>query len=129
MKTKNEYVQEIAGLILQCKKVIENEWEQLVFVFDTADGHVANSGFLYNRGKVRPVSAGIESSPLLLSDTIIELRQAVAVECGDKFKQFLIQMDKESGRFKIDFEFDDANRWTIVPSKMKEMREALRPKF
>ncbi|WP_370981212.1 hypothetical protein [Agaribacterium sp. ZY112] len=129
MKTRDDFIQEISSLVLRCKDVVANDWDGLTFVFDVADGHIANSGFLYSGDKIRPATARIKEEPLLLSGTIKEFRQVVANECGEKFKQLLIQIEKESGHFKIDFEFDDAKRWAIVPSKMKEMREALRPKF
>ena len=129
MKTKDDYIQEIGTLILLCETVIENEWDTLTFVFDTADGHTANSGFLYNGDKIRPASAGIDSSPLLLRDTIREFRELTAKDCGQKFKQLLIQMEKSSSKIKIDFEFDDGTRWKMVPAKIKEYRESLRPSF
>ncbi|GAP73866.1 hypothetical protein W04_0377 [Pseudoalteromonas sp. SW0106-04] len=38
-------------------------------------------------------------------------------------------MESETGRFKIDFEFEDKSRWEIHPGNMMEMREELRPHF
>lgn len=129
MNIDNEKVLEIAKYILQCKKVIQNEWDELTFVFDVAEGHVANSGFLYNKDKVRPASASIEDQPLLVRDKIVELRELVFKECGHKFKQLLFQMESKTNRFRIDFEFDDATRWAISPAKIKEMRVLLKPNF
>ena len=126
---QNEYVKKLGELTLRCKDITDNEWDSLTFVFDTAEGHIANSGFLYNGDKIRPASAGIESEPLLLDNAIMDFRDLVAEKYGHKFKQLLIQMEKSTGRIKIEFEFDDPKRWTIVPSRIKEMREALRPQF
>ncbi|WP_370981217.1 hypothetical protein [Agaribacterium sp. ZY112] len=130
MKNKDEYPRKISDLILRCKKVIANEWESLTFVFDLGEGHIANSGFLYNGDRVRPVTARISEDPMLLSDTIREFRAAVEGDCGEKFKQLLVQMEKKSGRFRIDFEFDDGQRWRVIPSggkTLKEIREDLKP--
>ncbi|WP_370981209.1 hypothetical protein [Agaribacterium sp. ZY112] len=129
MNIDNEYINEIGELVLRCRKVVQNEWDVLALVFDTAEGHTANSGFLYYGDKIRPISAGIDGEPLLLDLKIEQLRKKIAEDCGAKFKQVFIQMEKKSGKIKVDFEFEDSSRWRIVPSKLKEMREALRPKF
>ena len=129
MNIDNEKVLEIAKCILQCDDVIDNEWHELTFVFDIAEGHIANSGFLYHEDKIRPAVADIEDQPILLEDKIVELRELVFKECGHKFKQLLFQMESKTNRFKIDFEFDDATRWAISPAKIKEMRVLLKPNF
>jgi len=129
MKIDDKYIVEIGGLTLKCKDVVENKWKELTFIFDVAEGHIANSGFLYNGDKVRPASARIKENPLLLNEKINELRDKVYEESGHYFKQLLIQMENETNRIKIDFEFDDPQRWTIKPAKSQEMREKLRPKF
>ncbi|MBB3059780.1 hypothetical protein [Microbulbifer rhizosphaerae] len=129
MNLDKKYIEDIGSLVLNCKKVLENEWTELSVVFDVSEGHIANSGFLYNGEKVRPISLSIENNPLLLDNKIYEFQSAVADQCGSKFKQILIQMENERQKIKIDFEFDNPDRWKIVPRKLKEMREALRPNF
>lgn len=129
MNINDKTIFELGELVFSCKKVIENEWDLLAVVYDTGEGYTANSGFLYNKDKIRPISLSIENNPLLLDEKILEFRQKIYEQCGQKFKQLLIQMEKENGRIKIDFEFDDPSRWTIKPAKLKEMREALRPQF
>ncbi|WP_448565363.1 hypothetical protein [Thalassotalea ganghwensis] len=129
MNIDDKYILELGELTLRCKKVIENNWEALTFVFDVADGHLANSGFLYHEDNIRTATARIKEEPMLLSDKIKDLRKMIYEQTGHKFKQLLIQMEKSTGRIKIDFEFDNPNRWTIKPAKIKEMREQLRPDF
>jgi len=120
---------ELGELVLRCKKIIDNEWDCLAVVYDTGEGHIANSGFIYKDEVVSPVTTKIENSPLLLGDKILAFREKIYEECGHKFKQLLIQMESETNRIKIDFEFDDPERWSIKPAKLKEMREKLRPSF
>ncbi|MGK0272688.1 MAG: hypothetical protein ACI88H_003361 [Cocleimonas sp.] len=129
MNIDNEKVLEIAKCILQCEDLIQNEWDEVTFVFDVAEGHVANSGFLYNEDKIRPVTASIEEQPLLVRDKVVGLRELIFKDCGHKFKQLLFQMESKTNRFRIDFEFDDENRWAIKPAKIKEMRVLLKPNF
>ena len=129
MKINDKHVLEIGELVLRCKKVVENDWDLLSVVFDTGEGHIANSGFLYFGDKVRPVSVSIEKEPLLLDDKIFKLRDKIYRQCGEKFKQILIQMENVTHRIKVDFEFEDGGRWSIKPAKLRKIREELRPDF
>lgn len=129
MKIPADRIEEIGHLILQCDDVADSQWHTLSFVFDITDGATSNSGFLYKGEKVTPVIAEIEEHPLLLDDTILDLRKEIAEKNGHKFFQFLIQLEKETGRIKVDLEFDNPDRWKITPGKLKEIRETLRPNF
>jgi len=114
----DEYVFKIGELILRSKKVIERDWELLSVVYDTGEGFISHSGFLYSNEKVTPVTTRIDAEPLLLSNTIKEFREKVFENSGKKFKQLLVQMEKKTGRIKIDFEFDNPQRWTFAPSRL-----------
>ncbi|WP_157576220.1 hypothetical protein [Pseudoalteromonas sp. SW0106-04] len=129
MNIPTERLQYIADLFLRCEDVAENLWTAFTFVFEFNDGHMANSGFIYNAEAVRPASAEIEDDPLLLDDTLLEFREEVYEQCDWRFIKMLFQMESETGRFKIDFEFEDKSRWEIHPGNMMEMREQLRPHF
>ncbi|WP_137297985.1 hypothetical protein [Psychromonas sp. SP041] len=114
---------------MRCKKVVENQWNSLTFVFDVNEGHMANSGFLYNEDSIRPASARIEDEPMALNNKIRAFQTVIFQKYGHRFKRLLVQIEKNTGRIKIDFEFDNAHRWTIFPSKIAKMREELRPNF
>jgi len=125
----NHYILEIGELIINCDDAKEEDWNTLTIVYDITDSHAANSGFAYRNNKCIPIAAGYSGKPPIISNKIREFRDAMAEQTGKKFKQLLIQMERETGRIKIDFDFDKGNKWTIVPSRLKEMREELRPKF
>ena len=129
MNQLSHYIAEIGELILQAEKPKRYDWDLMTIVYDITDSHDANSGFLYTVEKIIPVSVGIEGKPMAIADKLLEFRNAMAEQTGKKFKQLLIQMERETGRIKIDFDFDKGNKWTIVPSRLKEMREELRPEF
>ncbi|WP_281649118.1 hypothetical protein [Parendozoicomonas sp. Alg238-R29] len=129
MKISDQLIMEIGSMVLRCEDLMESDWDLVSFVFDVSDGHIANSGFIYVGDDVVPASAEIEDDPLLLDDKIVLLREEVALQCGEKFKQLLVQMESKRNRIKINFEFDDATRWSITPTRLKEMRESLRPEF
>ena len=125
----DDIIQDIAQLVRRCDKAVQKEWERLSVVFDIGEGHTANSGFLYIGEKIVPMSAGIDQEPMAIDNKIREFQSAVEEKFGHKFKQLLVQMERESGRIKIDFEFDDPKRWNMGPSNYIKMREELRPQF
>jgi len=129
MNNLNHYVIAIGEMVLRSEDPQKYDWELISIVYDISDSHSANSGFLYFGNKVIPTVIGINGEPMAIANKIREFRNAMAEQTGKKFKQLLIQMERETGRIKIDFDFDKGNKWTIVPSRLKEMREELRPKF
>ncbi|ELR64583.1 hypothetical protein C942_02396 [Photobacterium marinum] len=38
----------------------ENPWTELAFVFEFDEGHVSNSGYLYNGDAIRPATAKLK---------------------------------------------------------------------
>ncbi|AZN34771.1 MULTISPECIES: hypothetical protein [unclassified Pseudoalteromonas] len=129
MNIKDEALMDIAQLFLRCSDLIDYEWKEVTFVFEFGEGCTSNSGFLYDGEEITPAAASIEDEQLLLDNTLEQLREDIYQQCGEKFNQLLFQMENETKRFKVDFEFDNPNRWAITPSNMFEMREKLRPKF
>jgi len=120
---------DIAHCVLRCEDIIDNEWELLVVVYEVGDGHIANSGFLYNGEDVLPIITEIEELPLLLDDKIVELREAIYRDCGHQFNQMLFQMESATNRFNIEFDFDHKNPWKISPANFIKMRSLLKPNF
>jgi|SRR5690554_209732 len=129
MNELNQYISEIALLISQADDLRDNKWDYVTIVYDISDGYTASSGFLYIGDDVEPTTSRNSNDKKSLPNKMNEFRDAMAEQTGKKFKQLLIQMERETGRIKIDFDFDKGNKWTIVPSRLKEMREELRPKF
>lgn len=129
MNIADKFIVEIGQLILRCEDMLENEWDSVSIVYDVREGHTANSGFLYTKDRVLPICASIDGEPLLFRDKVLGLREKVQHETGCGFVQLLIQMEKVTGRIKIDCEFDDPKRWAIKPAEIKVMRERLRPDF
>ncbi len=60
MNIPNEKLINIVLLFLECKKVKENPWTELAFVFEFDEGHVSNSGYLYNGDAIRPATAKLK---------------------------------------------------------------------
>lgn len=130
MQELNHFIPELGELILQSKRVLEyDNWNCLTVVYDVTDGSMSNSGFIYIEDKIIPISTKIESDSRAIINKIREFRAALAEKTGKKFKQLLVQMENETGRIRVEFDFDKGNTWRFIPSRLKEIKEELRPKF
>lgn len=130
MDRKNELIQIIGGLILKSDDLKENsEWQSLSLVLTFSDGYFADSGFLYQQEIIQPFSAyADDEDPFILRDKAQELKKELEKSADDELKQMLVQIDRD-GRMKMQFEFDDPERWRITPSNINNIKEFLRPDF
>lgn len=129
MANKTELITGLASLVLKCEDLVDEEWEQASFVFDVRSGSISNSGFIYRNDKAVPAIADIDEEPLSIDNKVLELQQALESESHVKFKQLLIQLDKNTGKFKIEFEFDTYDRWTFEPKTLSKTKQEIRPNF
>lgn len=128
MNNKTEDISNLAKEVMNARNLEGIDWESLTVVADLGEGHFSQSGFLYlENGEIEPFTVKC-AERRAFSNSCKTLASTIFNECNSKPVQLLIQL-KSGGRIKIDFEFDNANRWTIVPSRLKEMREELRPRF
>lgn len=125
---KNELIKKIALSVVQSEDLVGSNWDSLAIVFELRDGAISNSGFAYLDDESTPVVAEIDSDPMLIDNLVVDLQGAIAIECGEKFKQLLLQQNVE-GKFKIEFNFDDFERWKISPGNFKQMQSEIRPDF
>src|SRR5690554_4807044 len=102
MNNLNHYIIEIGEMVLRSEDPQKYDWELISIVYDISDSHSANSGFLYTNEKTIPTGIGIDTEPMAIANKIREFRNAMAEQTGKKFKQLLIQMERETGRIKID---------------------------
>jgi hypothetical protein len=56
-----------------------------------------------------------------------ELQSAMESQTGKKWHRALIHIARETTAMNAQFEYDDPPRWQIVPSKLEESVNALRP--
>jgi|GEM_PF-2039631 len=124
----NEIVFDIARDVMEAKNLIDLKWDKVAVVVDLNDGHFAQSGFIYLADEVEPCTVKTADRKLFSNDCR-RLQSSILEETGKTVRQMLIQVERNTGKIKIDFEFDNPARWSIGPGNMKEMREALRPKF
>src|SRR5690554_7746575 len=84
MKNLNHYIVDIGELLLQSDKLCLYEWDLFSIVYDIADGHTADSGFLYIGNEVIPVTSRNSNDKRSLPNKIREFRDAMAEQTDRK---------------------------------------------
>lgn len=125
---KNFALKKAVEYIFRSDDLADNNWDTAAFVFSVHDGSFSNSGFTYLAQSVTPAIADIDEGWQLIDNAIIDLQLAVYIECNERFKQILIQIDN-TGRIHAEFEFESHSKWTFSPQNLSDLKEALRPIF
>ena len=125
MARRDELIELIGNEIVNSRRLESLDWRTAVIVFDIGEGVVSNSGFAYLDERIVPIVA----SGAIVDDYVRELRDEIKLSDKAPFIQMLVQLRRSDGKMRVDFEYDDPSRWSIRPSKLVEMREALRPQF
>ena len=129
VSAKDRLVAEITDMARNSDKAEKYRWEQLALVIETGDGVFSTFGLLYDHEKITPFSVNDRQRPRSLRDAARHLQTVIEEETGHSFKKLLVQVNKATGRTKIEFEFDDPTRWSVRPTQLKAWREELRPEF
>jgi hypothetical protein len=108
---KDQLIHEIGKTIIQDIGGHNPNWTHLVMVGTIEDGSSKMSGFVYLKdGKYEPVSP----SGFATAELLEELRTEMAKDDHKApWRTALIQIDRNTGEIKFDFEYDRADRWAI----------------
>ena len=105
----------------------EGPWDafSVVIGFDV-EGDADNSyGYLYKPdGDFEAISADLFAIEAPMGAYLRSV-----YEDGPYPLKLLLQFDRNSGRFNIDFEDKNPNRWVVTPADIYGFIESLRPKF
>lgn len=124
-KRATELVNEIGNALVQDRTYREFPWQSLSIVAIVDAGVVQMSGYLYD-DKGEPTAKNPDDADLY--DKFEELCEAMEQPTGRLWKTALVQIRREGGEAKIQFDYDDAMRWKVTPLNVGTMPEELRPK-
>ena len=102
-------------------------WTSLAMILEFPDGTFNEAhGYLYSPdGTISAVAADAWA-----------VKPAVDSYASSYYKpgetlpvQILVQLDRTTGKYNVEFEDTDSTRWKMTPRNRKEFREGLRPKF
>ena len=117
-------VQKVGSLIVRNERYLAGDWATIAVVADLVGGREATYGYVFmlDGDWEARIPSGFD-----VLDAFLELQAAMERQTGKKWLRALIHINRETTAMNIQFEYDDPTRWQIVPSKLEESVNALRP--
>jgi hypothetical protein len=122
---KEELLHKLGARLVKDVSSRRKDWVHLVIVAHFGEGAYEVTGFSYDK-KGQPEPAAPRDSGVL--EFFEKLRNAMAK--ADKKPPWctsLIRIDRATGEMTAEFEYEDAERWTITFENHKKRAEELRP--
>lgn len=115
--------------LLSNLKVQNDGWTLLSIVIGIDEDFEPNTtyGYVYDGPAGPPIAAS--ANTISITDAVNQY--LVDLYGSDKQPpvKMLVQFNKDSGQYNIEFEDDDEDRWQVTPSNLDSVREELRPKL
>lgn len=109
--------------ILGSAAFADDGWTAIALV-TRIEGAIVNHGFkYYPDGSVIPASETTFDTTMLFVELVDTMEQLD----GRRWKACLIQITKPEMKIRIQYEYDNAHRWSVTPANLETMRESLRP--
>ncbi len=122
-ETTGELMNEIGRGILGDGDFVDDGWSAIALVVQI-EGAIASHGFkYYTDGRIEPaarVAIDTKLKFVTLADQMERLN-------GKRWKTCLVQIAKPAMKIRMQYEYEDINRWMVTPANLDEMRESLRP--
>lgn len=115
---RDALVNEIGRLILQDSRYADGNWRGIALVYtrepgvETTDGYIYYDDDSYHGDDYKPELP--DSNSGAISDAIDKLLDAMAEDNGKRWQQMLYQIWKPGPDFRVTFEYDRPDRWSIT---------------
>lgn len=127
MTANPDLVAALIAAIISTGELDDIDWTEfsLIANVDAEHGEVNETyGYAYT---MTEDWVAISCRPSRINDAVIAYREWLRLKEDKGFIKMLTQFNRTSGRFNIDFEYDDASRWNVRPSNIGTIVETLRP--
>lgn len=123
----NAMILEVGRMVIEDPEYRDDRWQAISLVGTLGDGQREMTGYQYFADGDFEAAAPEEFGDILRK--LMELRDVMEVVNGDVWKQCLIQITKPDYEVKMQFEYDDAQRWTPkeVSLDMSGFANSIRP--
>lgn len=121
-QTANDLVTEI-GMSILSHEEYQDGWESLALVGDFVDGRKSLYGYVYTGDDWQARLPGGFTTLKLMR----KLRDEMAANEPEPWQRCLIRIKREGLKFDIQFEYDDATRWSVSPATVERDALALKP--
>ena len=122
---RDALIHRLAETIAGDSALLLDGWRHLVLVSHIDDDTPDMTGFCYtDGGRAVPVSP----KDFAIFDVLDELRVAMAEADGRKpWIAALFRIDRATGKFAVEFEYDQPERWIVTPDNVKARARELAP--
>lgn len=123
---RNELIARIGKLLVADPAVSDGRWDGYALVVRYGDGAVARrlSGFRYTDGDGHQAATPRDPS---IGEAFDELRQATRVHDKAPWDACVLRVRRDTGKLKVDFEYDKPEQWDITPETLAAVAERARP--
>lgn len=104
-----------------------DDWASLAMVIDLRNGRISGThGYAYSPdGSVSAVA----SRPSGVTPAVEAYLASHYRPDQEPPVKILVQFDRDSGKYEVTFEDDDAARWKVTPANIEQISQELRPNF
>ncbi len=124
--SRDDLLRRLAAVMAGDPALLLDGWTHLALVSVFEGGGPDASGFCYlGDGRSVPVSP----SDFAIFDVLEELRAAMARadETGRSWAAALVRVERDGGRFDVEFEYDHPERLAITPANVADRARELAP--
>lgn len=127
MSENPELVEDLLGAIINSDQIEQQNWETFSLVIAFQDDRVSETyGYSYD---VEGEWEAFSIRPRLINAEAGSYRDWVKIENGNAVIKMLVQFNRVSNRFNVDFEYENRARWSLTPSNLNEITKGLHPQL
>lgn len=117
-------IEQIGGMIIADERYADRKWSAISVVAVLDGGSSQVSGYSYDAQGQAEAGAPRNAD---LHDRFADLQAATQVEGRAPWKTCLVQIKRDELKTRVEFEYDDAQRWKVTPKTLNIMPVRLKP--
>ena len=126
MSAKDDLIHQLGSLLVGDTEVAADNWQPLALVGMVDAEQARLNGFCYDAaGNDEPAAPRNFETLAVLR----KLRDEMAKADGKApWKTCLVRIARANGKITVDFEYEDAHRWVISKSNLRQRADELKPR-
>ena len=123
----NDVTVDLIRALIENMKGAPDDWASLAIVLDLSGGRISGTqGYAYSPDGT---SSAVASRPSGIAPAVGSYLGSHYPPKQEPPLKILVQFDRDSGKYEVTFEDDDAARWKVTPANIEQISEPLRPNF
>ena len=123
----NDATTDLIRALIENMRGAGDDWSSLAMVIDLSGGRVSGThGYTYSPDGT---ASAVASRPSGIKPALDALRESNYKPGQEPPLKILVQFDRDSGRYDLTFEDDDASRWKVTAANIDQISAELRPDF